>query len=346
MNKLIYILTVFTLMIVNPGTEIYAQKETSNKNDTLILGGIYRVLLTDGSDITGELTRIVDSTIYLKVNEKIYPIEKNQIKSIEIGIDAHALRIGGIYRILLKDGRDITGEITGERDSTVWIRVNYETLMFKKNEIREIEIAIPITDEDNSGIPNYKPKEKKFKMLGSVQTGLSIPTGDFNTNYNTSSGFQIAAYTLFSTITGIGAEFQYNNFHGVVYYNKATYSYTKVETGSYNSSMLKCNLMIGNLKPENAAVYYFLLGIGLQYNTTGDVKITYVTYNSSEEYTTSSDNGTSFLFGLGAGFFVKTSKKIGINLEIQFNDITNASSYSDDSGGFYSIKAGIMYTNF
>jgi hypothetical protein len=313
----------------------------------VLMGDLYRVLLTDGRDITGELTGIKDLTIYLKENEKIYSIEKNKIKSVEIGNAVYGIYIGEIYRVRLTDGRDITGEITGDRDSAVWLRVNSETLMFKKNEIKEIEIANPITDEYYNGVPNYKHKEKKFKLLGSLQTGLAIPTGDFKTNYKTSSGFQIAAYTLFSTITGIGAEFQYNNFHGVVYYNKATYSYEKIETGSYNSSMIKCNFMIGNLKPENVAVYYFLLGIGLQYNSTGGVKSTYVTNSSSQEYTFNSDNGTSFFFGLGTGFFVKTSKKIGINFELQYNKISNLPKYYiEGGGGFFSIKAGIMYTNF
>lgn len=82
MNKLILIFTIITIGILVSGTDIYAQKELQNKLDSLIMGGIYRVILTDGRSITGELTGNGDSAIFIRTDEKVYSFRKDQIKNI------------------------------------------------------------------------------------------------------------------------------------------------------------------------------------------------------------------------------------------------------------------------
>lgn len=259
---------------------------------------------------------------------------------------------GGLYRFVLSSGKIIIGEYTGMRDSTFHILCNGDVFDLKKNEIKSIEIHR--TSSDNNEFRDIRPvpRENKFKMLGSMQAGYAIPTGKFSDVYSTSSGFQISAYELFSGVTGMGFEIQYNNFHGPqTRYYEYTYYYQKYEFGDFNSSMLKLNFMFGNLNPKSIIVFYGLLGVGLQLNNVG-VYTNSTVYNSSTyEYKNNGESGFSFMYGAGAGTFLKTSKKIGINLEFQYNTISSLSNgeyyyYGDSDGGFFTIKAGIMYTNF
>lgn len=85
MNKKILILTIISIGIFVSGTDIYAQKEFQNKMDSLVIGGIYRVMLTDGRGVTGELTGKGDSTIFIRSDEKVYSFKKDQIKIITPG---------------------------------------------------------------------------------------------------------------------------------------------------------------------------------------------------------------------------------------------------------------------
>lgn len=85
MNKINLIFTIITIGILVAGTDIYAQKELQNNMDSLIIGGIYRVQLTDGREITGELTGKSKSTIFLSVDEKVYRFERDQIRLIKTG---------------------------------------------------------------------------------------------------------------------------------------------------------------------------------------------------------------------------------------------------------------------
>lgn len=71
-------------------------------------------------------------------------------------------------------------------------------------------------------------------------------------------------------------------------------------------------------------------------------------YNSSQDYPISGDNGNSLIYGFGPGIFFKTSKMIGINMEAQFNKLLHTENHGsyEVSGGFFSLKAGIIYTIF
>lgn len=84
MKKAFFILTIITLTIFIPVRNDFAQQELPNLKDSLLIGGIYNVLLTDGREYTGELTSIIDSTIILKEFDIIYRIETNQIKAVSI----------------------------------------------------------------------------------------------------------------------------------------------------------------------------------------------------------------------------------------------------------------------
>lgn len=259
---------------------------------------------------------------------------------------------GGKYRFVLNSGKIIAGEYTGKRDSTFLILSSDELFDLKKNEIKSIEIQRSLSSNKEFRDIRPVPRENKFRMLGSIQTGFAIPTGNFGDIYSTSSGFQISAYELFSGVTGLGFEIQYNNFHGPeTRYYEYTYYYQKYEFGDYNSSMLKLNFMFGNLNPKSIIVFYGLLGVGLQLNNVGEYMNSTVYNNSTYEYKSDGESGFSFIYGAGAGTFLKTSKKIGINLEFQYNRISGLSNgdyyyYGDSDGGFFTVKAGIMYTNF
>jgi len=85
MNKIILIITIITIGNLVSGPDIYAQKGLQGKIDSLVTGGIYRVQLTDGRDITGELTGMEDSTILFRTDEKVYRFKKDQIKMITNG---------------------------------------------------------------------------------------------------------------------------------------------------------------------------------------------------------------------------------------------------------------------
>lgn len=293
MNKIIFLLTIIALAITGSCSYIDAQPETKNKKDTLI--------------------------------------------------------VGGIYRILMSDGRDITGEITGSDDSTVSIRVTNETFILNKKKIKAIGIPEIVTYDSNEDFYYSDFDVNKFKMIGSVQAGICIPTGSFGDQFSSGPGFQLSSYTLFNRSTGIGGEIQYNSFHGSTYYNVYTYNYEKIEQSNYNSWMLKLNFIFGNLNPEARFVFYGLAGLGLQLNSGGGYTYTTVYSNESNSYKEENYSEAYFQYALGAGGFYKISEKIGINLEFQFNKISSDSfGYSSSNGinGFYSIKAGLMYTNF
>lgn len=261
-----------------------------------------------------------------------------------------SLIIGGVYKIILTDGRVINGEFMGYSNSGLCIEIDDEFCVFKKEEITSIETAVLITDKKN--VKNENRYNHKFKILGSVQTGLSIPSGILGDYYSTSSGFQISYYKILGKATGYGCEFQYNHFHGPpAQYQVFQYENIKTERGNYNSSTLKMNFIFGNLNPESIIVFYGLFGVGLQYNHEGQLITTYIYSNSEQEIISDGYTGTTLMFGGGAGTFVKISRYIGINLEFQYNKLTapdyKQNEYQVNSNyGIYTVKAGVMYTGF
>ncbi|MCB0726893.1 MAG: hypothetical protein R3A12_08085 [Ignavibacteria bacterium] len=272
------------------------------------------------------------------------------------------LIIGGVYKIQMNDGKEITGELFSEKDSVLVLLFEGERRVIKKSKIKAILVPglnLNFISIDNS-IKNKSEfvsesilpvtREKKFNMIGTVQTGLAIPTSDFKNIYTKSSGFQAAGYYIFSRIAGLGMELQYNNFHGTINYQKETYSYTKTQTDNYNSTMIKINYLMGDLRPEINFAVYCVFGFGMQFNSEGLVTITNVTYNTSNSNSYNGYSGTSFMYGVGIGSFYKVNRTIGINIEAQFNSMSDQdfpkTGTDDGFDGFYSIKAGIVYTNF
>lgn len=316
MNKIIYFISLTLLIILLEGEVTIAQQDLPDKRiDTLVIGGIYKIILTDGRMTEGELLSNKDSVIVLRTEDQNQVIRKINIQAIEI-----------------PDAFNDQYQIDNSSDNS--------TIVPSDN-----------SAENSTDISNTSSNKKKFKMIGSVQAGLAIPTSDLKTVYSTSSGFQLSAYKLFSRVTGLGFEFQYNNFHGKTYYNTTqTYSYEKVETSGYNSYMFKINYLTGDLRPEIDFVFYFLIGLGMQFNSEGQVKSTIVTYNSSNTYTDNGTAGPRFIYGLGIGSFYKVNRTIGINAELQFDKVPSDNYYYTGSDGamvgFFSIKAGITYTNF
>lgn len=193
-------------------------------------------------------------------------------------------------------------------------------------------------------------KTKKFNLLGSIQTGFSIPTSNFKNLYKTSSGFQISLYRPINTKTAFGIEFQYNNFHNAVFYNtKEKYSYTKLESENYNSSLYKINFLWGDLRNDIDFVFYFLAGIGLQFGSNGAVNETIVTHDFAAPFYNKGEHSL-LQYGLGFGGFYKVAKKIGINVELQYDHLSSdnldLTGEENKFNGLISIKAGVMYTDF
>lgn len=59
----------------------------------------------------------------------------------------------------------------------------------------------------------------------------------------------------------------------------------------------------------------------------------------------------NFYVRFGIGTFYKVTEKIGLNHEFQYNKLSEQEIYSynnliKECSGFYTIEAGIMYTNF
>lgn len=295
MKKIIFLITVITLVMAETGSVIYSQTDKQIKTDTLMTGGIYRFVLTDG--------------------------------------------------------RVITGEFAGQRGSALHILTGNEFIDIKKETIKSIEIPRSFKLEEKISMGNSVIRGNEFKMIGSIQTGFAIPSGDFSNVYTKSSGFQISAYELFSRATGIGIEFQYNHFHGPpVEYEVFQYYYIKTQRGNYNSSMLKLNFIFGNLNPKSPIVLYGLLGVGAQLNSEGEYKTTTVYNSTSYESKNNGNSGFSLMYGAGVGTFYKLSRYIGVNIEFQYNKLSGQDYYTYNQGnegsGFYTIKAGIMFTNF
>ncbi|MBK8552292.1 MAG: hypothetical protein IPL53_14995 [Ignavibacteria bacterium] len=293
MNKIIFLITVIIFSAGIPGTEAFAQKESENLYDTLITGGYYSVQLTNGKQITGELTVKGDSNIIIQTQSDIISLSKSSIISI----------------------------------------------MIAKSDFEESEIEELIYNE------------RKFRLLSSFQAGIDLPTGDFGNTYKNGFGIQTSVYHLFDMTTGFGAELQWNNFPGSSYTNNTGYSTVTNTWGSYNLIMLKMNFIAGSLDPKNKMVVYGLFGIGFQYYNEGDrmYKEIYQNYSSEHEYP--QEAGVAFLYGAGLGGFYKISKKIGINCEIQYNKIPAPeydyySTGENEFNGYFSIKAGLMYTKF
>jgi hypothetical protein len=301
MNKIIFLFTVFTLGLVKPGINIYAQTGEQKAKDTLIVGGIYRILLSGGKEYTGELTAKGDSTIEIEVDNVRITLGKNRIKAIDIA--------GVVF-----DGNNI--------ESPISIR-----------------------------------NEKKFKLISSFQAGINIPTSNFGEIHKSGFGIHLSAYHLFDRTMGAGAEIQYNNFPGNEFSYDYIYEDVRTRTGSLDEYALKLNFLAGNLNPENKMIFYGLFGIGFQYYTEGEMKSTRTYFDPySNEYFTDQmslhgESGIAFLYGVGGGAFYKSSEKIGINVEIQFNKLPNEDRYfygysGDKFDGYFSIKAGITYTDF
>lgn len=268
----------------------------------------------------------------------------------DISRNKDTLIIGGMYRMGFTDGSALNGELIYIEDSGIGLKIEDKDLFISGEAILSFEFLTKIKENNLPNEPVDK-KSNKFKLIGSVQTGLSIPTSNFKNLYKTSSGFQIAVYKPNNTKTAYGFEFQYNSFHNAVFYNtKETYSYNKIESENYNSSLFKINFLYGDLRNNIDFVFYLLFGIGMQFGSEGAVTSTIVTHTSSTTSYVPGGGNALITYGLGFGGFYKVAKMIGINLEMQYDHLSNDNLYltgeENKFNGLISIKAGIMFTNF
>lgn len=266
---------------------------------------------------------------------------------------------GGIYRFVLNSGKHFTGELISRGDSTIEILIENEIRSYDKSKIKSISIA-----KINSDLEDAEPLSmisgEKFRFLSSVQTGINIPTGSFSDDFGPGIGFQMSIYHLFSSVFGIGTEFQYNTFSGNDLSQKYPYSTssTMISNEGFNSFFIKINAIFGNLNPKKKLVLYGLFGIGAEHYYGSDRTETstyydpYYNQNYTYQGTYATSSGETFIYSAGIGAFYKFNQKLGINCEIQYDLLPTQDNFrhynaeDDDIAKFVSIKVGIMYTKF
>ena len=278
-----------------------------------------------------------------------FPLELSYSQENKVSLDS--LKSGGIYSIILANGKQFNGEFISRDSSSLTFNDQG-----RLKRIKIVQIAAMLTPEyllddnleisDNTSLLNLN----KFRSMLFFNTGISIPTGTFKDIHKAGFGFNASVYHMFDRLIGIGAEFQYNIFPGEVYTTKENDYVIRSESESYSLYSFKANLMIGNFCPEDNFIVYGLFGVGLHYYTDGSV-----TTISSHQFGTYTDifpgnSGLSFLFGAGTGLSYRISKKIRINGELQYDklpklDYNFAHDYdSNDFDGYFSFRIGIMYT--
>lgn len=281
----------------------------------------------------------------------IFSAELSFSQGREVALDS--LMIGGIYEVLTTDGRQFLGELLSRDTSGLRFNTDEDILDVKPGQIKMVRIPYFNLDR-SSEVSENELQKKKFRFMGFVNAGISMPTGAFGDIHKTGFGINASIYHLFDRLMGIGTEMQFNMFPGDVYTYRNSYSESRYQSESYSIYSFKANLLVGNLRPEDYLIAYGLFGVGLQYYSEGSVTSTYIHFDPYYPYTYSSTSpdisGLSFLFGAGAGISYKISKKIRINGELQFNKLPKLDyNFSHDYGsnefdGYFSFKTGIMYT--
>lgn len=82
-QKIIIHLVFFTISIAFIQTDILSQSDSLVKNNSLIIGGAYKITLISGEEVSGKMQDSDSVSIKLLLHEKISTVNKVQIKSIE-----------------------------------------------------------------------------------------------------------------------------------------------------------------------------------------------------------------------------------------------------------------------
>ncbi len=90
-QKIIIYLVFFTISFVCVQIDLLSQNEILLNKNNLINGGVYRVTLSNGKELKGELQSYDSISISVISNEGVFNIKQEQIKSIEIPkVDYHS----------------------------------------------------------------------------------------------------------------------------------------------------------------------------------------------------------------------------------------------------------------
>lgn len=141
-QKIIIYLVYFTISFVFIQTDILSQSDSLLKNDSLIIGGLFKITLTTGEETVSEIKSYDSISIKVTSNGSIIGIKRNKIKTIEEYTYILRLGMGKKYKekvtLTLKDGTFYQGRLL----SVLPIRknkLNEKDDMIIKNNILEIE---------------------------------------------------------------------------------------------------------------------------------------------------------------------------------------------------------------
>jgi len=232
MNKIIFIFTLITLAIMNPLTNLNAQSDSKNNKDTLMIGGIYKVLLTDGRDYTGELTGKGDSNILLYSGNNLYRFEFNQIRVISIAarpykekkfqylgsIQAGISVLSGEYADFHKDGfgMEISSYLLFNRYTGISTEIQFNN--FQGTEVVNNGYNYYYTTKTNyfnlysikfNFIAGNLFPEDKIVYYGLAGIGYQFYSPQGNSDFTFGAGF--GAFYKISRELGVSGEFQLNS---------------------------------------------------------------------------------------------------------------------------------------
>ena len=266
-------------------------------------------------------------------------------------VDLDSLFSGGVYNVFLLEGTQFQGEFISQDSLRLKFDVAGDIKEIGLEQIKYVQIPDFHTySSEEESVYSFQFRAKKFSLMGWINAGISTPTGDFDDIHENGFCITVSIYHLFDRLMGVGTELQYNIFPGDIYVYNDGYSESRSQSESYSIYSLKVNLLVGNLRPEDYLIIYGLFGVGLHYYLDGTVISTYSHPYGTYTYVSPSNSGLSFLFGAGTGMSYKISNKIRLNGELQYNklprlDYNFAHNYeSNDFDGYFSFKAGIIYT--
>ena len=146
-------------------------------------------------------------------------------------------------------------------------------------------------------------------FIGSVSTGISIPTGNLSNSY--SAGFNLSGNGgyIFNKNLGARGDLSFNSF-GL---NLPGYT-----GGAFHIVSLKADLLAGKFDKLSSIMPYGVVGIGLYMLSESDY-----TYQG---FTNSVPSETDFGMGLGGGAAYKVSHNISIFGEVQYNVVFTSGS--------------------
>ena len=316
MNRIYLLLTNITI--------IFAMSVQLNAQDGRInfsiyeTGKYYKVVLSNGMEVTGKLMKVDDLTIDVKTELKTVRINKNDIIKIS---DSYAYIKGSavdtsLKTIVLKDGNEFTGHIKS-RDS---LNLKFETQSGVRFDLKPDQIE-SIEDQRSDYTAGDDPNKTRL-FFAPTGKNLKAGTGYFSVNelFFPMIAFGITDFLTLAggmtIIPGASDQLYYlNGKAGLLHFNEADFSagilYTNITSGDENGlTILYANSTYGT---KEAAV---TLTAGLSFNGNensgkypifilgGELKLS----NSSKLLTenwimTSPESGK--IFTLGIRFFGK-----------------------------------------